>query len=163
MKHQQPTQSERDAHPPQSCMGLSKNHPPQDGLDTQTNGLTETKTQQESDAFAQTFCCEVHFFSGARKQYTYTRESQGTAESLLRRWSWMQWRWPWPRLKRSSVGEPWRRRSTWQHCRWTSGLHTAAAGGCGAANTMRWESSSQLGDRCVQMGWALVQQDVMNC
>lgn len=49
MKHQQPAQSERDAHPPQSCMGLPKDHPPQDGLDTQTNRLSaQQKTQNMS-------------------------------------------------------------------------------------------------------------------
>lgn len=61
----------------------------------------------------------------------------GDAESLPRRRSWMRWWWRWPWLRTSSDGEPWRRRSTWRHYRWTAGLRRAAAGGRGAGNTQR--------------------------
>lgn len=42
MKHQQSTQSERDACPPQSSVGFSKNHPPQDSLDTHKRDSSDT-------------------------------------------------------------------------------------------------------------------------
>lgn len=53
MKQQEPTQSEGDAHPPQSGVNLPKHDSAKDGLDTETqtvtadpeNRRTELKTQ----------------------------------------------------------------------------------------------------------------------
>lgn len=55
MKHQQSTQSESDADPPESSVGLSKNHPPNDGLETHTQSR-----QHEGE------CFHYNFFLSAR-------------------------------------------------------------------------------------------------
>lgn len=142
LKDEQSTQCERDAHPPQSCMGFSKKHLSKDGLDTPTNRDTTWVWMPKTTTFA---AKNITFHGLSSEWSRWMLEHCRGAESLLRRWSWMLWKWRWLWLRKSSVGEPWRRRSTWRHYRRTSGPHTAAAGGCGAAHTqVRWGNSRQL-------------------
>lgn len=80
------------------------------------------------------------------ERFPSTTELHGTLQRWAspagqRRWSWMRWWWRWPELKRSRVVEPWRKKSTWQHYRWTADLHTAAAEGCEASHRRRVPSS----------------------